>query len=85
MTQMGTHLSIFKIDRSCLDFRFLNFLTTSSDLCREAARAALTRQLGADSAKNALRSCVERSGGRLVARKRLPRHCSAAEVSKTNW
>ncbi|KAL0830292.1 hypothetical protein ABMA28_002492 [Loxostege sticticalis] len=45
------------------------------DLCREAARASLSRQLGANSAENALKACVERSGGRLVARQRLPRHC----------
>ncbi|XP_028156941.1 vacuolar protein sorting-associated protein 13A-like [Ostrinia furnacalis] len=47
------------------------------DLCREAARASLSRQLGANSAENALKACVERSGGRLVARQRLPRHCPA--------
>ncbi|XP_068633837.1 intermembrane lipid transfer protein VPS13A-like [Battus philenor] len=48
-------------------------------VCREAARAALSPQLGADSAEAALRAFVERSGGRLVARRRLPRHCPIAE------
>ncbi|XP_034828930.1 intermembrane lipid transfer protein VPS13A-like isoform X1 [Maniola hyperantus] len=48
-------------------------------ICREAARAALSRQVGVDSAEAALRACVQRSGGRLVARRRLPRHCSAVE------
>ncbi|RVE50819.1 hypothetical protein evm_004568 [Chilo suppressalis] len=50
-----------------------------SDLCREAARASLSRQLGANNAENALKACVERSGGRLVARQRLPRHCTLIE------
>ncbi|KAJ2950879.1 hypothetical protein O0L34_g5239 [Tuta absoluta] len=49
------------------------------DVCREAARAAMAQQMGADSAESALKACVERSGGRLVARKRLPRHCPATE------
>ncbi|CAH2260106.1 jg4815 [Pararge aegeria aegeria] len=49
------------------------------DICREAARAALSRQVGVDGAEAALRACVQRSGGRLVARRRLPRHCSAVE------
>ncbi|CAH0720243.1 unnamed protein product, partial [Brenthis ino] len=49
------------------------------DVCREAARAALSRQVGADSAETALRACVQRSSGRLVARRRLPRHCSSVE------
>ncbi|XP_049872672.1 intermembrane lipid transfer protein VPS13A-like isoform X2 [Pectinophora gossypiella] len=49
------------------------------DVCREAARAAMSRQLGADSADAALKACIERSGGRLVARRRLPRHCPATE------
>ncbi|CAH2046777.1 unnamed protein product, partial [Iphiclides podalirius] len=49
------------------------------DVCREAARAALSPQLGADCAEAALRALVERSGGRLLARRRLPRHCPVNE------
>ncbi|CAG5002572.1 unnamed protein product [Parnassius apollo] len=48
-------------------------------ICREAARAALSPQLGVDSAEAALRAFVERTGGRLVARRRLPRHCPTTE------
>ncbi|XP_026736347.1 vacuolar protein sorting-associated protein 13A-like [Trichoplusia ni] len=49
------------------------------DVCREAARASLSRQLNVSSAEAALKACVERSGGRLLARHRLPRHCTPLE------
>ncbi|KAF9422722.1 hypothetical protein HW555_001716 [Spodoptera exigua] len=49
------------------------------DVCREAARASLSRQLNVSSAESALKACVERSGGRLLARRRLPRHCDPIE------
>ncbi|XP_060801512.1 intermembrane lipid transfer protein Vps13 isoform X2 [Amyelois transitella] len=49
------------------------------DVCREAARSSLTRQLGVSSAESMLKACVERSGGRLIARRRLPRHCPATD------
>ncbi|XP_075975072.1 intermembrane lipid transfer protein VPS13A-like isoform X2 [Anticarsia gemmatalis] len=49
------------------------------DVCREAAKASLSRQLNVNSAESALKACVERSGGRLLARRRLPRHCAASE------
>ncbi|XP_047508917.1 vacuolar protein sorting-associated protein 13A-like isoform X2 [Pieris napi] len=48
------------------------------DICREVSRVALHRT-GVDSAEAALRACAERSGGRLVARRRLPRDCSTLE------
>lgn len=57
------------------------FLMDISDVCREAARASLTRHLGVCNIDNALKACVERSGGRLLARKRMPRYCSPTEVS----
>lgn len=49
------------------------------NVCREAAKASLSRQLNVNSAESALKACVERSGGRLLARRRLPRHCTSAE------
>ncbi|KAJ0183073.1 hypothetical protein K1T71_001049 [Dendrolimus kikuchii] len=49
------------------------------NVCREAARASLTRHLGVCNVDTALKACVERSGGRLLARKRMPRHCSPTE------
>nr|XP_049703427.1 intermembrane lipid transfer protein VPS13A isoform X1 [Helicoverpa armigera] len=49
------------------------------NVCREAARASLSRQLHVSSAEAALKACVERSGGRLLARRRLPRHCDPIE------
>ncbi|KAH9636272.1 hypothetical protein HF086_009468 [Spodoptera exigua] len=36
------------------------------DVCREAARASLSRQLNVSSAESALKACVERSGGRHI-------------------
>ncbi|XP_064292158.1 intermembrane lipid transfer protein VPS13A-like [Plodia interpunctella] len=48
-------------------------------VCREAARSSLTRQLGVSSAETTLKACVERSGGRLIARRRLPRHCASID------
>ncbi|XP_026749061.2 intermembrane lipid transfer protein VPS13A-like isoform X2 [Galleria mellonella] len=51
----------------------------SFDMCRDAARSSLSRQLGLHNAENTLKACVERSGGRLVARSRLPRHCPSAD------
>ncbi|KAM3960055.1 LOW QUALITY PROTEIN: intermembrane lipid transfer protein VPS13A [Aphomia sociella] len=49
-------------------------------MCRDAARSSLSRQLGLHNAENTLKACVERSGGRLVARRRLPRHCPPADA-----
>ncbi|CAB3254386.1 unnamed protein product [Arctia plantaginis] len=49
------------------------------DVCREAAKASLSRQLSISSVEGALKACVERSGGRLLARRRLPRHCGSSE------
>nr|XP_026488707.1 vacuolar protein sorting-associated protein 13A-like isoform X1 [Vanessa tameamea] len=51
-------------------------------VCREAARSSLWRRAGADGAEAALRAC-ERRAGRLVARRRLPRHCSEVEGVRT--
>ncbi|CAK1541918.1 unnamed protein product [Leptosia nina] len=48
------------------------------DICREVSRVTQYR-LGVENAESALRSCAERSGGRLVARMRLPRDCSIVE------
>ncbi|CAH2085047.1 unnamed protein product [Euphydryas editha] len=55
----------------------------SFDVCREGARAALWRRCGADGAEAALRACERRAAGRLVARRRLPRHCSEVEGVRT--
>ncbi|XP_059052964.1 intermembrane lipid transfer protein VPS13A-like [Achroia grisella] len=49
------------------------------NLCRDAARSSLSRQLGLRNAESTLKACLERSGGRLVARARLPRHCLPAD------
>ncbi|XP_062531261.1 intermembrane lipid transfer protein VPS13A isoform X2 [Bombyx mori] len=51
----------------------------SFDVCREASRASLTRQVCMEGAVHALKSCAERSGGRLVPRMRIPRYCSPIE------
>ncbi|CAG9562322.1 unnamed protein product [Danaus chrysippus] len=50
------------------------------DVCREASR--LSQSVCGYGADTALRACGQRAAGRLVARKRLPRHCSNVEGLK---